>query len=210
MTSVSPSYCIDCADCPSTNCNDCLSNDNCQKCGLWQYSDCPMIQGRGNDNNPKIILIGEAPGPDEGKQGIPFIGRAGKKLDVMIKEALDNNDVYITNMVKCFPPSSTKNPSKGFRVPKESEIELCKPFLFDELESVKSNPIIMTLGNIALFGLIGKNHGITKEAGIKRIVKIGKSLRNLVPNYHPSFILRNNNYEKEFKRIFDEVYKGVK
>ena len=182
--------------------------DNCcEKCGLWQYSDCPMILGRGNDTDPKIVLIGEAPGPDEGKKGIPFIGRAGKKLDSMIKEALDNNDVFITNMVKCFPPASTKNPSKGFRVPKESEIELCKPFLIDELGNFASKTTLMTLGNIALFGLIGKNHGITKEAGIKRIVKVGNTLYNLVPNYHPSFILRNSNYEKEFRRIFDETYK---
>ena len=181
----------------------------CKKCGLWQYSECPMIQGRGNDEDPKIVLIGEAPGPDEGKKGIPFIGRAGKKLDSMIKEALDQNDVYITNMVKCFPPASTKNPSKGFRVPKESEIELCKQFLIDELEGFTSKTTVMTLGNIALFGLIGKNNGITKEAGIKRIVKIGNTLFNLIPNYHPSYILRNNSYEKEFRRIFDEAYKGV-
>ena len=184
--------------------------DNCcEKCGLWQYSECPMIQGRGNDEDPKIVLIGEAPGPDEGKKGIPLIGRAVKKLDSMIKEALDQNDVYITNMVKCFPPASTKNPSKGFRVPKESEIELCKQFLIDELEGFTSKTTVMTLGNIALFGLIGKNNGITKEAGIKRIVKIGNTLFNLIPNYHPSYILRNNSYEKEFRRIFDEAYKGV-
>lgn len=75
---------------------------------------------KGNKTNPKIILIGEAPGTEEAKAGIPFIGRAGKRLDKLIKESLEDNSAFITNMVKCFPPISTKEPTKGFRIPKKT------------------------------------------------------------------------------------------
>ena len=130
--------------------------DNCKQCGLYQYSPCPCIQARGNFDNPSIILIGEAPGPDEAKQGKPFVGRAGKKLDSMLKDY--GNIFYITNMVKCFPPLSTKNPEKGFRVPKDTEIEFCKSFLIKEILEVSHiiNPILMPLGNVVLKGLIGE------------------------------------------------------
>ena len=73
-------------------------NENCIKCGLHEYSSKPFCQPRGNDTNPTIIMIGEAPGPDEAKQGICFVGRAGRKLDEMIKPYKDS--IYITNTAK--------------------------------------------------------------------------------------------------------------
>ena len=189
--------------------------DNCDKCGLYQYSKCPKIQGRGNDIDPRIVFIGEAPGPDEAKVGTPFIGRARKKLTAMIATAftihnLTNEDYYVTNMVKCFPPISTTYPEKGFRVPKLKEMELCKPFLVKEFEKFTNKPIIMSLGNVALTGLVGENKGITKELGIIRTVKVGSSFYKLIPNYHPSFILRNNNYQSAFLEILEKACKEVK
>jgi len=198
--------------------------DNCQKCGLYQYSDKPWIDGRGNTKNPKLIMIGEAPGFEESKSGIPFIGRAGKKLDEMIIQTpgLAFNDIYITNMVKCFPPISTSIPTKGFRVPKESEIFLCKPFLIEEILSfgTENKPILMSLGNVALLGLTGEQ-SITKELGISKVIGIPtmKYEHNpervdvtteeytLIPNFHPSYVLRNGKgAEKLFIRVLEETW----
>ena len=181
-----------------------LVEDNCTACGLHQYSKCPKVQGKGNNVNPLIVFIGEAPGPDEAEKGIPFIGRAGRKLDSMITKSgltVLQSNTYTTNAVKCFPPVSTKDPSKGFRAPKQTEIDYCKKFLIEEFENFTSVPIIVTLGNVALSCIVGKHQGITKELGELRIVKIGKAIYKLVPNYHPSFILRNNSYENEFIRV---------
>lgn len=67
----------------------------------------------------------------------------------------------------------------------------------------------MTLGNIALFGLIGKNKGITKEAGIKRTITLGNKEYKLIPNFHPSLIVRNANYTEPFRRIFLKAYNEI-
>ena len=91
---------------------------NCRTCGLFQYVSSPQVLGRGNTTCPKIIMIGEAPGADEDKIGKPFMGRAGKMLDKMIKNYADVT--YLTNAVKCFPPACKTDLSKGFRTPKES------------------------------------------------------------------------------------------
>lgn len=181
-------------------------HENCKECGLHKYSSKPFCQARGNDENPKIIMIGEAPGPDEARQGVCFVGRAGRKLDEMIKPY--KNDIYITNMVKCFPPISTTNPTKGFRVPKESEVTHCRPFLIQEILKLQKNfnPILMTLGNVALKGLLPDAKGITQELGIGRrvCVETSDNIFELVPNYHPSYILRNPSMQKEFERVLRE------
>lgn len=180
-----------------------IFESNCKKCGLIQFSPTPIVKGRGNCLNPKAILIGEAPGPDEAVQGISFVGRAGRKLNQMLGHFIDH--VWITNMVKCYPPQSKADPKKGFRAPNEFEIDWCKPRLLDELYKINGNFILMPLGNTALFGLIGKNKGISKELGIARSEKIGDKLYTIVPNYHPSYILRNNTKEKDFKEVMKLV-----
>lgn len=178
---------------------------NCQECGLFSYSPSPFCKGRGNNQNPDIVMIGEAPGPDEAIAGICFVGRAGRKLNEMIKGY--ESKIYITNMVKCFPPLSTRIPTAGFRVPKEKEIELCKPFLEYELDEISktklmvTNPILMPLGNSALKGLIPNNKGITKELGIVKECVIGGRHYSVIPNYHPSYILRNNNFRPDFEKV---------
>lgn len=179
---------------------------NCRTCGLFQYVTSPQVLGRGNITCPKIIMIGEAPGADEDKIGKPFMGRAGKMLDKMIKNYADVT--YLTNAVKCFPPACKTNLSKGFRTPKESEIQLCKPFLIQELQkfSINTLPILMPLGNIALTSLVGQHKGITKELGIPRKVKIALREYTIIPNYHPSYICRNPAMESEFMRVLGTVW----
>ena len=178
----------------------------CEECGLWQYSDKPCIQGRGTLNtNTHLFLIGEAPGPEESKKGQVFIGRAGRKLEDMLKPYRKNLNIYITNTVKCYPPVSTTNPEKGFRVPKQSEILLCRKFLLEELAQTNDHVLLMPLGNTALSTiLLDKHEGITKALGKFKQVDLGNGhIYTVLPNYHPSYILRNANMRPMFERVMD-------
>jgi DNA polymerase len=148
-------------------------------------------------------MIGEAPGPDENKKGEVFIGRVGKALEKWLKPY--EGTYYLTNAVKCFPPS--EGGSSSFRAPSLSEIEYCKPFLNKELQSFEDTTIIMPLGNTALSALVGEHKGITRELGKVRTFSIGFKEFKLIPNYHPSFICRNPSFEAIFKDTIATVYK---
>lgn len=181
----------------------------CLQCGLQKYSPCPNIKGRGNHLNPVIIMIGEAPGPDEARKGIAFVGRAGKKLTDMLNTVpgLTSHHYFITNMVRCFPPKYYDDPLKAFRPPSAEEIELCRPILKEEIEFLFSNTkgprILMPMGNIALTGIFGSHKGITKEIGIPRQIE-GYTI---LPNFHPSYILRNPSKELQFIATMFEATK---
>lgn len=185
----------------------------CEECGLYQYSPCIHINGRGVlDKTTNVILIGEAPGPDEAKKGRVFIGRAGRTLDSMLKAYQDDLVIYITNSVKCFPPISTTNPEKGFRVPKYTEIELCKGFLIEELELASKDVLLMPLGNTALSALLGKEHkGITKVLGqFTQVLMDNNVTYTALPNYHPSYILRNYHKREDFEKVMKIAVDYVK
>lgn len=111
----------------------------CTRCPLHK-SAIKRVIGKGSCH-PKMLFIGEAPGKSENETGIPFYGRAGKKLDKMIEYmGLSEEDWMVTNTVKCHPPEN--------RRPKANEIECCKPFLLSQI--ILLNPkIIILLGNTA-------------------------------------------------------------
>ena len=183
-------------------------NSICEQCGLYRYSSNPQIKGKGSPS-PRLVLIGEAPGSEEAKQGQVFVGRAGKKLHKMLVPYF-NLGIWITNAVKCFPPLSTLNPSKGFRVPKIQEIKHCQNFLYPELEAFNPTPVLMPLGNTALYALTGgtdidgnKIQGITKKIGIPFKDILNSIWFTIIPNYHPSYILRNPKMESEFIRVME-------
>lgn len=112
----------------------------CSRCERRQYATAP-VPGLG-DIGAKYMLIGRDPGKQEDKEGIPFIGAAGRRLDELLALAgIDVNDCYITNLVKCHVPGN-KTPRKAF-------INACKPWLMREIAMVKPKQII-TLGAEAL------------------------------------------------------------
>jgi DNA polymerase len=131
------------------------------------------------------MFIGEAPGEEEDIQGRPFVGRAGKLLEQLIDRiGLKRENVYICNVLKCRPPNN--------RDPEEKEISLCKGYLLSQLELV--NPrIICTLGRHAYNTLYEVDERITRVRGQL------KDFRGimLLPTYHPSFLLRNQDKIKE-------------
>jgi len=155
----------------------------CRKCAL-AATRRNVVFGEG-DVNARLVFVGEAPGEEEDIQGRPFVGRAGKLLDQLIERiGLGRSDVYICNVLKCRPP--------GNRDPEEQERELCKHYLFAQLELIAPK-IICTLGRHAYNTLLGVDERITRVRGVLT------SYRGtpLLPTYHPSFLLRNQGKIKE-------------
>lgn len=156
---------------------------------LQNCKGCPLCSTRTNlvfsDGNPEasIMLIGEAPGADEDRLGVPFVGRAGQLLDeFFIKAGIDRKkDIYICNTLKCRPP--------GNRKPEIDEKKACAPFLKFQIDTIKPK-IIILCGATALESFI-KGKGITKSRG--KIFK-GSKGTIFVPIFHPSYLLRNDSF----------------
>lgn len=157
---------------------------------MMQMSDDPLadagtrvVISRGNPN-AKILLVGEAPGPQENIQGVPFVGRAGQMLDKIL-EAVDfdrEQDVYITNSVFRMPPGEG---GKTFRKPTTAEIEYYRPYVFEIIRLVDA-PIVLLTGNVACQSVLGKV-GITRLRGQWNQI----NGRWVMPVFHPSYLLRN-------------------
>lgn len=149
----------------------------CTKCPLSE-TRTQVVFGAGNPH-AELMFIGEGPGAEEDKQGIPFVGRAGKLLTQLIEGiGLTRDDVYIANVVKCRPP--------GNRDPLPAEIDACHPYLQAQIEFI--NPkIVMTLGNFATKLLLDTKEGITKLRG----QKFPWQGATLIPTLHPSAVLRS-------------------
>jgi len=141
-----------------------------------------VVISRGNPS-AKLLLIGEAPGPEENIRGKPFVGRAGQLLDKILQAAdFDpERDVYITNSVFRMPPGE----DKAFRKPTNEEIEYYRPYVSEIIRLV--DPYIMLLtGNVACYSLLGKT-GITSLRG----QWTQSNGRWIMPIFHPSYLLRN-------------------
>lgn len=137
------------------------------------------------DGNPaaKIMLVGEAPGRDEDREGKPFIGRSGKLLDKMFAAiGLDRNDIYITNLVPWRPT--------GNRTPTPDETALCRPFLLRHIELARPD-ILVLVGGVSAKELLCSSLGITKLRGTWQDINIkGRDIPAL-PILHPAYLLRN-------------------
>ncbi|MDW8033669.1 MAG: uracil-DNA glycosylase [Nitrososphaerota archaeon] len=159
----------------------------CKKCRLWE-NRTNVVFGEG-DLNSKIMLIGEAPGLNEDKEGRPFVGHAGKILNEKLLKivGLERKDVYITNVVKCRPPKN--------REPFEDEIDACFPYLNIQIQFIKPK-LIITLGNIATATLFKKfNLKLTPMSQIHgkvfSVITLSHGKIKIIPSYHPATTLYN-------------------
>jgi len=155
----------------------------CRRCNLASTRR-NVVFGEG-DNRARVVFVGEAPGEEEDIQGKPFVGRAGKLLDQLIEQAGQRREsVYICNILKCRPPNN--------RDPEGFEIALCKNYLLTQIDLIKPK-IICTLGRHAYNTLMNVDERITRVRGIL------KDYRGMIllPTYHPSFLLRNQDKIKE-------------
>jgi DNA polymerase len=133
------------------------------------------------DPHADLMFVGEAPGFHEDKQGLPFVGQAGKLLDKLLAGiGLERADVYIANVLKCRPP--------GNRDPAPDEIESCEPHLFRQIELIEPR-VVATLGNFATKLLSGKQTGITRVHGVEQETTVGGRQVLLYPLYHPAAAL---------------------
>ena len=171
-----------------------LSIENCCECNLGNTRN-KFVFGSG-DPNAGLLLIGEGPGEEEDIQGEPFVGRAGKLLDKILKAIGYNrrDKVFITNIVKCRPPEN--------RDPLPSEIGTCSPYLIQQINLIKPK-IIVALGKVAGKTLIKKDI-MLKEMRNKTYEFNSIPLR---VTYHPAALIRNPSLKKDtwddFKYIRD-------
>ena len=167
---------------------------DCKRCKLCE-GRTNIVFGVGNPR-AKLMFVGEGPGADEDAQGEPFVGRAGKKLNEMIRAiGLERGDVYSANIVKCRPP--------GNRDPEPDEVATCSPFLFRQIESIQPKAIV-ALGSPAAKTLLDTKAGITSLRG-----RFG-SFRGIpvMPTFHPSYLLRK--YTDENRRAVYEDLKAAR
>ena len=151
---------------------------DCRRCKLCETRK-NIVFGSGNPD-ADLMFIGEGPGADEDEQGLPFVGRAGKKLTEIIEKGMLLNrerDTYICNIIKCRPP--------GNRDPERDEIEACKPFLIEQVRAVRPK-VIVALGKPAATTLLGRAVAITKERGTWQTF----DGIPLLPTFHPAYLLR--------------------
>ena len=151
-----------------------MNTVGCRRCRLHE-GRTTVVFGEGNPH-PRIAFVGEGPGFDEDRQGRPFVGRAGRLLDKMIRSlGFQRADVYICNVVKCRPPEN--------RTPNVDEIEACSPFLFEQLEALKPE-VICALGATAAQALLSTSSSMSKMRGkIQRWRGIP-----LVCTFHPAYL----------------------
>ena len=149
----------------------------CRLCGLCE-TRTQTVFGTG-DVHARLMVIGEAPGADEDRQGEPFVGRAGQLLNSMLRAAgFERPQVYIANVLKCRPPNN--------RDPATEETDRCLPYLLRQIELV--NPaVILCLGRIAAQRLLERDDTIARMRG--RIHRLGQ--RPVVVTYHPAYLLRS-------------------
>jgi len=156
----------------------------CNKCKLYKTRQ-NIVFGVGN-KNADIMFIGEGPGADEDRQGEPFVGKAGKLMNMAFQAVgLKREEVYIANIVKCRPPLN--------RNPEEDEATVCINYLRNQVMLVKPK-IIVLLGSVALKNILGQEYGITASRG-KWIEK--KEIKYM-PTWHPAALLRDETKKIDF------------
>jgi uracil-DNA glycosylase family 4 len=168
-----------------------------------------IVISRGNPK-AKLLIVGEAPGPQENIQGKPFVGPAGKLLDKILQAGNfdPEQDVYIINSVFRMPPGDD---GKSFRKPNDQEIEYYRPYVFEIIRLMDPRVILLT-GNVACQSVLGKT-GITSLRGKWTEV----DGRWIMPIFHPSYLLRNQSKEpgspkalmwddiREVRKKYDEL-----
>jgi DNA polymerase len=165
----------------------------CKLCVLHKFRT-RAVPGEGN-RSAELMFIGEGPGRDEDAQGRPFVGRAGQLLRKIIAAMTFREDeVYITNMVKCRPPDN--------RVPHHEEIETCSPYLVRQIELIRPR-VIVILGKTPTDYFAPGREGMTARRG-----RFG-DYRGIpvMPTFHPSYLVRNEGNRELKRMVWEDMQK---
>jgi uracil-DNA glycosylase len=162
---------------------------------------CPLYETRANavfgagDADADLMFVGEAPGAEEDRQGLPFVGRAGQFLDELLRGiGMSRQGVFIANVLKSRPP--------GNRDPQPLEIDACRPYLLEQVRLIEPK-VICTLGNFATKLLSGSPAGITRVRGTPQVHSIGGRTVFLLPLFHPAAGLRTPAVKETLRSDFE-------
>ncbi len=165
----------------------------CTKCRLAENRN-HAVPGEGNPV-ADLMFIGEEPGREEDRVGRPFVGAAGVLLDkIILAMKLQRNDIFIANIVKCHPPSN--------RNPQEDECSECIPYLWEQISVIQPS-VIVTLGSVAVQRLLETNEGVSSLRGTFR----NWNGIQVMPTFHPAYLLRNASAKKEVWSDMKQVMK---
>lgn len=164
---------------------------DCQRCKLAPHRK-KIVFGQGSAR-AELVFVGEGPGAEEDIQGLAFVGRAGRLLTHWVEAlGLTRDDVYICNVIKCRPP--------GNRTPEKDEVETCSPFLYRQLDVIRPK-LVCCLGGVALQTLLGKNVAISRLRGQFFDYRGTK----MTATYHPAYILRNPNADRQAREDLRKI-----
>jgi DNA polymerase len=168
---------------------------SCTRCPLHETRSNAVF-GAGNAD-ADLMFVGEAPGAEEDRQGLPFVGRAGQLLNQMLEGiGLSRDDVFIANVLKSRPP--------GNRDPQPLEIEACRPYLFEQIRLIEPK-VVCTLGNFATKLLSGNPAGITRVHGAPQVHELGGRAVFLLPLFHPAAALRTPSVKEALSGDFEQI-----
>src|ERR671934_638565 len=168
----------------------------CEKCPQLAATRTTVVFGNGNAD-ADLMFVGEAPGANEDRQGLPFVGQAGRLLDTLLEEiGLTRADVFVVNTLKCRPP--------GNRDPLPQEIDACQDYLFKQLELIEPR-VVCTLGNFSTKLLRGDPTGITRLHGREEIRTIGPRAVRLYPIFHPAAALYTPRMLETLREDFSRI-----
>jgi DNA polymerase len=162
---------------------------DCTRCPLSE-TRTQVVFGAG-DADADLMFIGEGPGAEEDRRGLPFVGRAGQLLNKMLETiGMARDDVFIANVVKCRPPDN--------RDPRPEEIESCRPYLEAQVQLIEPR-VICTLGNFSTKLLTGNPQGITRVRGTPQLHELGGRPVFILPLFHPAAALRTPDVERTLR-----------
>lgn len=169
----------------------------CTRCPLHR-TRTRAVPGQGS-SQPELLFVGEGPGAEEDQQGLAFVGRAGALLTRLIERmGFTREQVHIANIVKCRPTEHGEG--RKDRPPEPAEVEACLPYLREQIRILRPR-VIVALGNVAVEALTGRR-GITKLRG----QWMSFESVDLMPTYHPSFLLRGGGDEKaRYWEVWDDM-----
>lgn len=174
------------------------------KADLGECQRCPLAAGRNmlvfGEGNPhaRVVFVGEGPGREEDKSGVPFVGEAGRLLErILFAMGLQREEVYVCNVIKCRPPQN--------RNPVAQEISACEPFLQRQLAAIKPL-LIIVMGEFAAQTLLQQQTPISKLRGH------WYSYQNipLMPTFHPAYLLRSPAAKREVWEDMKQVMRRLK
>lgn len=167
---------------------------------------CPLHQSRTQtvfgvgDQHADLLIVGEAPGAQEDKQGQPFVGRAGQLLDAMLNAiGLQRERVYIANVLKCRPPNN--------RDPKPEEMAQCTPFLEQQVQLLQPK-LILAVGRYAAHYLLNTSESLSRLR--KRVHQFRDTSIPLIVSYHPAYLLRSPQEKRKSWEDFITVSKMLR